>query len=76
MKRRRQSVWTAPISEPLEGRQLPGMERAVLAALTGWGQKDDRQKTARAGFDHHFVKPAESSELDTLLASISGVRVS
>lgn len=56
-------------------RQLPGMQQAVLAALTGWGQKEDRRRTARAGFDHHFVKPAESSELDSLLASINRVRV-
>jgi PAS domain S-box-containing protein len=55
-------------------RQIPGMEHAILAALTGWGQQEDRRRTATAGFNHHFVKPAESQELDSLLAALDGDR--
>ena len=40
-------------------RQQPGLEKVVLAALTGWGQQEDRRRTAEAGFDHHLVKPPE-----------------
>jgi hypothetical protein len=31
----------------------------VLVAVTGWGQPDDRRRTAEAGFDHHLVKPPD-----------------
>ncbi len=42
----------------------------VLVALTGWGQDDDRRRTADAGFDYHLVKPVEFDSLKSLLASI------
>jgi hypothetical protein len=29
----------------------------VLVALTGYGQKADRDPSFASGFDHHFVKP-------------------
>src|ERR671938_792283 len=45
-------------------RQQPGLERVVLAALTGWGQQEDRRRTAEAGFDHHLVKPVEPQLLE------------
>jgi signal transduction histidine kinase len=51
-------------------RQLPGLEGTVLAAMTGWGQREDRRRTAEAGFDHHFVKPPEPATLDTLLDAL------
>lgn len=51
-------------------RQQPGMETAVLAALTGWGQQEDRRRTAEAGFDHHFVKPPEPAALERLLGAL------
>ena len=42
----------------------------VLVALTGWGQDDDRQRSAEAGFDHHLVKPVEFAALTKLLADL------
>jgi CheY-like chemotaxis protein len=51
-------------------RETPGLEKSVLAALTGWGQEEDRRRTAEAGFDHHLVKPAEPEALASLLASL------
>ncbi len=42
----------------------------VLVALTGWGQTDDRKKSADAGFDHHLVKPVEDTALRRLLAGL------
>ncbi|MYM66223.1 response regulator [Pseudoduganella sp. FT55W] len=44
-------------------RRLPGAERILLLALTGWGQTDARQRTAAAGFDHHLVKPVELAQI-------------
>ena len=49
-------------------REQPGLGKTVLAALTGWGQQEDRRRTAEAGFDHHLVKPPEPQLLESLLA--------
>ena len=51
-------------------RQQPGLEKVVLAALTGWGQQEDRRRTAEAGFDHHLVKPPEPTALESLLSDL------
>jgi PAS domain S-box-containing protein len=51
-------------------RREPGLESVVLAALTGWGQQEDRRRTTEAGFDHHLVKPPHARELASLLASL------
>jgi CheY-like chemotaxis protein len=40
---------------------------AVLAALTGWGQEEDRRRSLEAGFDIHLVKPVDPTALDKLL---------
>ncbi|MDC3957070.1 hybrid sensor histidine kinase/response regulator [Polyangium jinanense] len=46
--------------------------RAVfLIAMTGWGQTEDRRQTQEAGFDHHLVKPVDSTALMKLLAERS-----
>jgi CheY-like chemotaxis protein/anti-sigma regulatory factor (Ser/Thr protein kinase) len=34
-----------------------------LVALTGWGQPQDRDRTAAAGFDAHLVKPIGAAEV-------------
>lgn len=49
-------------------RRMPGLESTVLVALTGWGQDDDRRKSAEVGFDHHLMKPLEMSVLQAILA--------
>ena len=51
-------------------RQQPGMETAVLAAMTGWGQPEDRRRTSEAGFDHHLVKPPEAAALERVLSAL------
>jgi two-component system, chemotaxis family, CheB/CheR fusion protein len=40
-------------------RRTPGMEGVVLVAMTGYGQDEDHQKSKRAGFDYHLVKPVD-----------------
>jgi CheY-like chemotaxis protein len=42
----------------------------VLIALTGWGQAEDRSRTRAAGFDHHLVKPADITSLQSLLVAV------
>ena len=48
-------------------RRLESGRQVLLVALTGWNQAEDRQRTAEAGFDHHFVKPFDPALLGTLL---------
>jgi CheY-like chemotaxis protein/anti-sigma regulatory factor (Ser/Thr protein kinase) len=40
-----------------------------LVATTGWGQEEDRRRTAEAGFDSHLVKPIEMTALRAVLES-------
>ncbi len=42
----------------------------VLAALSGWGQDEDRRRAMAAGFDHHFVKPIDIDALERLIAAM------
>jgi PAS domain S-box-containing protein len=51
-------------------RDLPFGKDAVLVAVTGWGQQDDRDRSREAGFDAHLVKPVNHQELTKLLASL------
>jgi signal transduction histidine kinase/ActR/RegA family two-component response regulator len=55
-------------------RALPGMQSALLVAVTGYGQPSDRQASQQAGFDHHFVKPVDSGRLLGLLALHHGAQ--
>ncbi len=48
-------------------RQLDLGYRPVMIALTGWGMKEDMQRTTDAGFDHHLVKPVDPEKLFMLL---------
>ncbi len=51
-------------------RAQPGLERTILAALTGWGQQEDRRRTSEAGFNYHLVKPPEPEALEEILADL------
>src|SRR5439155_159747 len=50
----------------------PALREAVLIALTGWGQEEDRRRSREAGFDHHVVKPVEPDAVQNLLRTASG----
>jgi PAS domain S-box-containing protein len=41
-------------------------EDLMLVALTGWGQEEDRQRSAEAGFDEHIVKPIDFAQIARL----------
>src|SRR5437879_396514 len=47
-------------------RELEGLARVFLVAMTGYGQEEDRRRTEAAGFDHHVVKPADPVALQQL----------
>ena len=48
-------------------RQQPWGRDALLIALTGWGQQEDKERSRGAGFDHHLTKPVDPDQLDSLL---------
>lgn len=48
-------------------RECPGLESAMLIALTGYGQPHDRTIAKSVGFDHHLVKPADVGRLLEIL---------
>jgi CheY-like chemotaxis protein len=50
-----------------ELRSLPFGREMVLAALTGYGQPSDRERSAQAGFDAHLVKPVDPSVIESFL---------
>ncbi|HEU4925997.1 MAG TPA: ATP-binding protein [Vicinamibacterales bacterium] len=52
-------------------RELPEFASAHFAAVTGWGQDEDRRKAREAGFDSHFTKPLSPAVLEELLAGIA-----
>jgi signal transduction histidine kinase len=45
----------------------PALARTRLIALSGYGQAEDRRRTAEAGFDAHLVKPVEHEVLKAAL---------
>lgn len=45
--------------------------RMTLVAVTGYGQEQDRERARRAGFDHHLVKPADTTVLAQLLEHVA-----
>jgi CheY-like chemotaxis protein len=51
-------------------REIPGGERIVLIALTGWGHDTAREQTQAAGFDHHIVKPVNFESLRQYLSDV------
>jgi signal transduction histidine kinase len=48
-------------------RERGDTSHVLLIALTGYGQKEDRQRAADAGFDYHFVKPADPREIQVAI---------
>jgi CheY-like chemotaxis protein len=48
-------------------RGLPGMAKALLVALTGYGREEDVRLCSQAGIDLHLVKPCDPEELRRVL---------
>ncbi len=52
-------------------RQHPSTAGAVLVAVTGYGQEQDRRDSAAAGFNHHLVKPVDMGHLEKILTGVA-----
>ena len=57
-------------------RDLPELSHVYIAAVTGWGQEEDRRKAREAGFDSHFTKPLSPAVLEDVLGTIAQRMVS
>jgi PAS domain S-box-containing protein len=53
-------------------RQLPGLEKTIIAAVSGYGGEEDRRKSQEAGLDRHLVKPIGRATLEGLVKSAAG----
>ncbi len=42
---------------------------AVIIAVSGYGQDEDRRRSKEAGFDHHLIKPLDHDALLSLLSA-------
>jgi signal transduction histidine kinase/ActR/RegA family two-component response regulator len=52
-----------------ELRSRPEGEGIILAAVTGYGQDDDRRRSLEAGFDYHLTKPLDPDTLTAFVES-------
>jgi CheY-like chemotaxis protein len=52
-------------------RANPQHQHIYLIALTGYGQRADREMALNAGFDEHLVKPIDFGTLERVLGTSS-----
>jgi PAS domain S-box-containing protein len=55
------------VARRLRSQQIESMR---IVAITGYGQPSDRDRTRKAGFDQHLVKPIDPDMLNVVLASM------
>jgi CheY-like chemotaxis protein len=55
-------------------RDEPWGKQIVLVAVTGWSKAEEKQRADQAGFDHHFTKPVNIVELETLFGRMQSSR--
>ena len=51
-------------------RRLPFGSSILIAAVTGWGQPQDHERSRAAGIDRHFRKPVAPADLRRLLREL------
>jgi two-component system CheB/CheR fusion protein len=54
-------------------RSDPTLQDLLLIALTGYGRDEDRERSRRAGFNAHLVKPVDIAALNALLADTAAL---
>ena len=50
---------------------MAGLLQGHIAAVTGWGQDEDRRKARDAGFDSNFTKPLGPAVMEEFLNRIA-----
>ena len=56
-------------------RERPSGRAMLLLALTGYGSASDVERSAKAGFDYHIVKPVDIDELARLISGRTAISV-
>jgi PAS domain S-box-containing protein len=51
-------------------RAEPWGKGILIAAITGWGQEEDKCRSQEAGFDHHLIKPVGPAAIEKLLVEL------
>ena len=51
-------------------RTIPALMGVMIAALTGYGEEQDRRRSEEVGFDRYFVKPISFPALQELIQSL------
>jgi len=51
-------------------RDQPWGKTISIVAMTGWGQSEDRQRSAHAGFNAHLVKPVDMIKLYEIMEAV------
>jgi PAS domain S-box-containing protein len=54
--------------------QETGHTRPVIAAITGYGQAEDRRRAEEAGFDYHMLKPIDPNALRAMFEDAASLR--
>lgn len=50
-------------------RDIPNLQACLLIAVSGYGDRSDRERARAAGFSHHITKPADPVLLAELIAN-------
>ncbi len=56
-------------------RQLPGFEKTVIIANSGYGLGNEQQLSKEVGFDRYLVKPINLANVASLAQSIRDSRI-
>jgi CheY-like chemotaxis protein len=51
-------------------REHPECSKALIVAVTGWGQEEDRRRSQEMGIDLHLVKPVSANDLRAVLIDL------
>lgn len=51
-------------------RQQDWGKSTLLIALTGWGQEEDKRRAVEAGFDQHFTKPVDPTDVMNIITKL------
>jgi two-component system CheB/CheR fusion protein len=54
-------------------REMPGMENALLVAITGYDNDAELRRCKEAGINCHFIKPVDPDDLRKVLAKAGQV---
>jgi CheY-like chemotaxis protein len=55
-------------------RAQPTGDRLIIIAASGYGQKEDRQRSLAAGCNRHLTKPIDPAQLTDLLKSLCSAK--